>query len=152
MFLQYYTDMISVETTLGIHLKAAGYSLTEPRRLVFAALQYDAPLSMQELYTRLQNKVNRTTVYRVIELFEELHIAQRVAKGWKYKLELTDEFIPHHHHFTCSKCNKTISFDEPEGLDDMLDTIASHNGFTASSHTLEIEGICSSCTALSLKA
>ena len=137
--------MTSVESTLALHLKAAGYSLTEPRKLVFAALQYDAPLSMQELYTRLHSKVNRTTVYRVIELFETLNIAQRVAKGWKYKLELTDQFIPHHHHFSCSICHKTISFDEPPGLDTMLDHIASQNGFTALAHTLEIEGICSSC-------
>lgn len=139
--------MTSVDSTLALHLKSAGYSLTAPRRLVFAALQYDAPLSMQDLYTRLHGKVNRTTVYRVIELFEELHIAQRVAKGWKYKLELTDEFIPHHHHFTCTRCHKTISFDEPAGLDDMLTAIASHNGFIPTSHTLEIEGLCATCRA-----
>lgn len=141
--------MSSVESTLGLHLKSAGHSLTEPRKLVFAALQYDAPLSMQELYTRLRGKVNRTTVYRVIELFEELHIAQRVAKGWKYKLELTDEFIPHHHHFTCTNCNKSISFDEPEHFESILDDIASQNGFIPNSHTLEIEGYCSTCRATS---
>lgn len=137
--------MRSVNSTLALHLKTAGHSLTEPRQLVFAALRCDAPISMQDLYTRLQGKVNRTTVYRVIELFEELHIAQRVAKGWKYKLELTDEFIPHHHHFTCTHCHNTISFDEPAGLDVMLESIANHNGFTSTSHTLEIEGLCSNC-------
>ena len=141
--------MTSVETTLGIHLKSAGYSLTEPRKLVFAALQYDAPLSMQALYTRLYGKVNRTTVYRVIELFEELHIAQRVAKGWKYKLELTDEFIPHHHHFSCTKCHVIISFDEPVSFDSMLESVANQNGFITVSHTLEIEGLCSNCRATS---
>ena len=130
---------------LAKRLKAAGYSLTEPRQLVFAALQYDAPLSMKDLYTRLHGRVNRTTVYRVIELFEELHIAQRVAKGWKYKLELTDQFIPHHHHFTCTNCHKTISFDEPDTFDAMLSSIAKLNSFSPSSHTLEIEGLCATC-------
>jgi len=139
--------MNTVESTLALHLKNAGYSLTTPRRKVFAALQYDAPLSMQELYTRLKSEVNRTTVYRVIELFEELHIAQRVAKGWKYKLELTDDFIPHHHHFTCTNCHKSISFDEPALLDNMLETVAKQNGFGISTHTLEIEGLCSECGA-----
>jgi len=137
--------MTSIESTLGLYLKNAGYSLTEPRRKVFSALQNDGPLSMQELYSKLNGQVNRTTVYRIIELFEELKISQRVAKGWKYHLELTDEFIPHHHHFTCTNCHKSISFDEPEDFDLMLDAVASQNGFTSTNHTLEIEGLCSNC-------
>lgn len=140
--------MTSVESTLALHLKNAGFSLTQPRRLVFAALQEHGPLSMQQLYTQLKNEVNRTTVYRTIELFEQLHISQRVAKGWKYKLELTDEFIPHHHHFTCSNCHASISFDEPALLDNMLETVAKQNGFIVSGHTLEIEGLCSTCRSL----
>ncbi|CAN5428239.1 transcriptional repressor [soil metagenome] len=139
--------MLSVESTLALHLKEAGFSLTEPRKLVFAALQNDAPISMQELYGSLKKQVNRTTVYRTIELFERLNIAQRVAKGWKYKLELTDEFVPHHHHFTCTNCHKSISFDEPKSFNIMLETVAQHNGFMPTGHTLEIEGLCSDCRA-----
>lgn len=139
--------MNPANSTLSLHLKNAGYSLTEPRQLVFTVLQNDAPISMHDLYSRLSGKVNRTTVYRVIELFEELNIAQRVAKGWKYKLELTDQFIPHHHHFTCTSCHASISFDEPESFDAMLQSIANHNGFTLSSHALEIEGLCATCRA-----
>ncbi len=138
--------MNSSESTLALHLQQAGYSITSPRRLVFAALRDSGSLSMHELYTKLGG-INRTTVYRVIELFEELNIAQRVAKGWKYKLELTDQFIPHHHHFTCTKCRASISFDEPAELDSMLNTIADNNGFKISSHTLEIEGLCSECSS-----
>ena len=136
--------MSSVESTLALHLKKAGFSLTQPRREVFEALQAHGPLTMLQLYTQL-NRINRTTVYRVIALFEELNIVQRVARGWKYSLELTDEFIPHHHHFTCTKCHKTTSFDEPKSFDALLESVASHNGFLPTGHTLEIEGLCSSC-------
>jgi len=139
--------MISSETSLELHLKDAGFSLTKPRLLVFGILRDSGPLTMLQLYSKLSGQVNRTTVYRVIELFEELKIAQRVAKGWKYQLELTDDFIPHHHHFTCTNCHKIISFDEPKSFDVMLDTIANHNGFLPTSHTLEIEGLCSDCRA-----
>jgi Fe2+ or Zn2+ uptake regulation protein len=138
--------MISTESTLDTYLKEAGYSLTEPRRKVFKALRDCGPLSMQELYSQIDG-VNRTTIYRVIELFEELKISVRVAKGWKYKLELTDQFVPHHHHFTCTNCHKSISFDEPVELDSMLSVIADNNGFKISSHTLEIEGLCSECSS-----
>ena len=139
--------MTNIESTLALYLKRGGYSLTEPRRLVFTALQEDGALSMQELYTKLKRDVNRTTVYRVIEVFEKMHIAQRVSKGWKYKLELTDEFTPHHHHFTCTNCHKNISFDEPDLLDVMLKDVSKRNGFIISNHTLEIEGLCSDCRA-----
>lgn len=139
--------MTSVESSLALHLKEAGYSITEPRKLVFLALQDHGPLTMLQLYTMLKRHVNRTSVYRTIELFEKLNIVQRVAKGWKYSLELTDEFIPHHHHFTCTKCHKTISFDEPKSFDVVLETVANHNGFLPTGHTLEIEGLCSDCRA-----
>lgn len=139
--------MTSVESTLALHLKKAGFSLTEPRILVFEALRDHGPLTMLQLYTMLKVKVNRTSVYRTVELFEELKIAQRISKGWKYSLELTDEFIPHHHHFTCTKCHKSISFDEPKSFDVVLETVANHNGFLPTGHTLEIEGLCSDCRA-----
>jgi Fur family transcriptional regulator, ferric uptake regulator len=138
--------MTFVESTLALHLKQAGYSLTDPRREVFATLQAHGPLTMLQLYTQL-NRINRTTVYRVVALFEELNIVQRVAKGWKYSLELTDQFVPHHHHFTCTSCHKSISFDEPKSFDVMLETVANHNGFLPTGHTLEIEGLCSDCRA-----
>lgn len=137
--------MADTLSTLEIHLKDAGFSLTAPRRKVFAVLQEHGPLSMQTLYSNLRGQVNRTTVYRIVALFERLHIAQRVAKGWKYQLELTDQFVPHHHHFTCTRCHKTISFDEPKSFDAMLESVASHNGFLPTGHTLEIEGLCSDC-------
>lgn len=137
--------MIKVSEALAAQLKDAGYSLTAPRRLVFETLQQKAPLTMQELYSRLKSQVNRTSVYRTFALFEQLGIAQRVAQGWKYKIELTDRFVPHHHHFTCLKCQRVTSFDEPELLDNMLSAVARHDGFQISSHTLEIEGLCASC-------
>jgi Fur family ferric uptake transcriptional regulator len=140
--------MTSIETSLELHLKDAGYSLTAPRRKVFTALQADAPLTMQQLYGRLNGQVDRTTVYRIVALFEKLRIVQRVNQGWKYRLELTDEFVPHHHHFTCLSCHKVISFDEPKSFTVMLDTVANHNGFLPTGHMLEIEGLCADCRAL----
>lgn len=139
--------MPSINSSLELHLKNSGHSLTEPRKLVFEVLRDYGPITMRDLYAKLDKKVNRTTVYRVIELFENLKISQRVSKGWKYKLELTDEFIPHHHHFTCVKCHQIISFSEPDQLKELLNDLTNYYGFLATDHTLEVEGICSSCRA-----
>lgn len=126
-------------------LKQSGYSLTKPRQALFSALQAGKPRSMRELTLDLASVMDRASIYRTIDLFEQLGIVSRVQQGWKYKIELSDSFSPHHHHITCIKCSKIISFDEPDGINDMLDLIAKDNGFVQKRHSLEIEGICTDC-------
>lgn len=126
-------------------LKNAGYSLTKPRQAVFSALQSGTPRSMRELTLDLSSVVDRASIYRTISLFEKLGIVIRVNQGWKYKIELSDIFAPHHHHLNCSKCGITISFEEPENFDDMINGIAKQKKFTAQSHKLEIYGLCINC-------
>lgn len=133
---------------LSSTLKTAGYSLTQPRLSVFTALQSGRPRSMNELLLDLSSVIDRASVYRTIDLFEKLGIVKRIQTGWKYKIELSDDFQPHHHHIICTNCNKIVSFDEPEGLDNLLDKIALKNGFTPKDHSLEITGICSNCNVL----
>lgn len=137
--------MISVNPMFAARLKDAGFSLTGPRQVVFSVLQDSGPLTIKQLYEKLHGKVDRTTVYRVVSLLENLNIVQKVSHGWKYTLELTDQFVPHHHHFTCSGCERIISFDEPSGLDELLNKTGELGGFSISSHTLEIVGLCATC-------
>lgn len=137
--------MASPPDTLKLHLKKAGHSMTSSRQEVFDLLAKGSPLTMHALWKKLENSTNRSSIYRTIALFETLGIVQRINHGWKYTLELTDRFVPHHHHFTCTRCHDVISFDEPEHLDEMLNSIAKMNSFEIRSHTLETEGLCSEC-------
>lgn len=126
-------------------LKNAGYSLTRPRRAVFVALQSGRPHTMRELADGLKNMVDRASVYRTVALFEQLGIVVRLQQGWKYKIELSDQFAPHHHHLTCLGCGRIISFDEPAGFDELMAALSLQHGFTPESHTLEINGYCQQC-------
>lgn len=126
-------------------LKKAGQSITKPRKDVFITLQENGPLTMQSLCKIVAASIDRSSVYRTVALFESLGIITRVNHGWKYQVELTDAFTPHHHHLTCSKCKKSFSFDEPKGLDGMLHNIGKENDFKVISHTLEIQGLCKDC-------
>lgn len=126
-------------------LHKTGYSLTKPRLTVFSALQGTKPKTMRELVDSLEGVIDRASVYRTVTLYEELGIVNRIQHGWKYRIELSDAFTPHHHHLTCQNCQRIVSFDEPAGFEDMLDAIATKHGFLPRSHNLEIYGLCPEC-------
>lgn len=136
--------MDTSQSPLRQHLKQHGFSLTEARRLVFTALQGKEPQTMRQVVAACPS-VDRASVYRTIGLFEKLGIVQRLQIGWKYKLELSDTFSHHHHHMTCSRCNRIIPFDESRVLENELEQIARGNNFTMQGHQLEIQGLCSQC-------
>jgi Fur family ferric uptake transcriptional regulator len=126
-------------------LKQHGQSLTSARRIVFGALQDKEPQTMAQLVASCK-QIDRASVYRAVGLFERLGIANRLQIGWKYKLELSENFHYHHHHLTCSGCGAVIPFKEASSLVKQLKSIASQNNFKMSGHQLEIQGLCSTCS------
>mgnify|MGYP003580954676 CR=1 FL=1 len=128
-------------------LKKAGYSETRPRLTVFSALQGPKPKTMRELVESVDGVIDRASVYRTVTLFEDLGIVSRIQHGWKYRLELSDDFLPHHHHLTCTNCRRVISFDEPSMLETMIDEISTKHGFVPRNHCMEISGLCPQCAA-----
>jgi Fur family transcriptional regulator, ferric uptake regulator len=127
-------------------LKQHGQSVTSSRLLVFEALQNREPQTMAELVRRVGNKSDRASVYRTIAIFEQLGIVQRLQIGWKYKLELSHEFSHHHHHMSCRSCGKVISISEDDTIEAQLLALAQRHQFTISSHQLEIQGLCLTCS------
>ena len=141
--------MDSLLTDLKNRLKQNGQSLTRSRQTVFLALRGHEPQTMQQLVKKCP-EIDRASVYRTIAVFERLGIVQRLQIGWKYKLELTDTFSHHHHHLSCLKCGKVISFDESSSLEAELQHIAQQNQFIIQTHQLEIQGLCPTCQSISL--
>ena len=126
-------------------LKKKGASLTKPRKKIFDLLFNQEPQTMQVLVQRAAGEVDRATVYRTIELFEELGIVHRLNIGWKYKIELSDIFIGHHHHFYCTNCQKTYSLSPNSMLETMIDSVTAKEGFSPRGHQLEVHGLCETC-------
>ncbi|HSX52757.1 MAG TPA: transcriptional repressor [Patescibacteria group bacterium] len=131
-------------TLFKILLKERGYSVTEPRLLVFEQLQGQEPIDMAELHQNLTGLVDRASLYRIIKLFEQLGIAQRLQIGWKYKIELSDRFSDHHHHLTCTNCKRVIPINT-EALEAFIQQAATQQSFAPSSHQVEIQGLCQIC-------
>jgi len=137
--------MIAEIPTIATILRQHEHSVTKARQVVFNALADSGPLTMAQLTNKVRAHIDRTSVYRTVDLFEKLGIINRLQIGWKYKLELSDLFTEHHHHATCMQCGSVISLEEDESLETGIQHLAASADFTISSHTLEIRGICSSC-------
>lgn len=135
--------MVSPHDTLRALLKDNGFSLTNPRLKVFDALVGQEPLTMRQLTVKVSS-IDRASVYRTVELFEKLGIVHRIVTGWKYKIELSDRFMEHHHHLTCIRCGKTVAMNEAK-LEQFIEQIAFEHGFKPTEHQIELQGICKTC-------
>jgi Fur family ferric uptake transcriptional regulator len=50
----------------------------------------------------------------------------------------------HHHHLICRNCGATVEIDATR-VENWADAVAAEHGFTETSHTIEIFGMCSAC-------
>lgn len=125
-------------------LKQQGFSATKTRMAVLDVLLKIQPASMRQLVSALPH-MDRATVYRTIDLFLDLNVAKKVYTGFKYRIELGDDFQEHHHHLTCLRCNTVIDVHTPE-IEYAIEQTAANNGFRPIRHDLEIIGYCANCS------
>lgn len=138
--------MLSANELYLKKLKKSGNSNTVIRSAVFGTLldSEHTPLTMAELIKRTASFGDRASVYRSVKALEDAGIIKRLNIGWKYKLELSEEFHGHHHHITCERCGRTDTLND-ENLERIVKEGASKAGYRITDHTLEIKGICDSC-------
>jgi Fur family transcriptional regulator, ferric uptake regulator len=122
-----------------------GYHCTRAREATFNLLISPEPQSMRELLAKAKGLIDRVSVYRNIEVFEKIGIVHRIYIGWKYKLELSDEFTGHHHHLSCLKCGKVIDIEDEKHIDAFIQEVANKCGFEPRRHQFEIDGYCKDC-------
>ncbi len=135
------------QTDIRAVLKSSGYKLTTQRLAVFNLLKNGDALTMQEIYGQIKHQSDRASLYRTIKLFEDLGIVQRINIGWKYKLELSDKFLVHHHHLSCIKCHRVETISESD-LEVFINRLAERYSFKPLNHQVEIQGLCFSCSRL----
>lgn len=122
------------------------YRHTKSREDIFALLMSPEPQSVRDLLEKSKGSVDRVSLYRNLELFEKLGIVHRIYIGWKYKLELSDQFVSHHHHLSCLKCGSVIDIEDEKHIEEFITQISSKFGFTPRRHQFEIDGYCKNCS------
>jgi Fur family ferric uptake transcriptional regulator len=129
-------------------LDAAGYRLTEPRRVVadlvasrsghFTANDLIADARARDL------DIGRATVFRALDLFTELEVLERIdlpTGDHAYVSCLPDR---HHHHVVCERCGRVTEVGDL-GLGDALDAMERASGWRVERHRLELYGRCPEC-------
>lgn len=134
-------------TALAAQLNQHGYKLTRQRKAVVEVMTLtNTRLTTAEVFAKAQRAcpdLGLTTVYRTLEILEQLGAIRRV-----HLEDGCEAFAPtaieHGHYLICASCQTTIEFEGCD-LSAMLDRIATQTGFTIDQHWLELVGRCPKC-------
>jgi len=128
-------------------LDEAGYFVTEPRRVVAQLVaERDCHFTANDLVgeaKRARLGVGRATVFRALELFEQLGLVERLdLPNGEHAYVVCRP--AHHHHVICTACGRSAEVGDL-GLASIAADVESQTGFTLDSHRLEFYGLCSEC-------
>jgi len=129
---------------LHAHITKKGLRLTQQRLLIsevfFEEVQHHT--NIDELYQHIREKnpgIGYATVYRTLKLLTECGLAtsMQFSDGTRRFEPVTD----HHDHLICTECGKIMEF-ENEAIENLQDEVALSFGFSLTSHTMELYGVC----------
>lgn len=99
-------------------------------------------MHIKEKYPDLN--IGIATIYRTLNLLENARMVTSISFGSQgKKFELANK--PHHDHIICKSCGKIVEFADQEIENKQLE-IAQKNGFTLTSHLMQLYGICEKCS------
>ena len=123
-------------------------SITNPRILVLEALlDNKSPITVDELLTKLENQVAKSTLYRVLSDLKKINILQEFTNLENQSVvELLLDTDSHHHHLFCSDCGEIIDVEMAnefgEKLSKEIKRIEKKFNFIIEDHRLELFGKC----------
>jgi len=130
----------------SITLKEKGYRLTLQRGMILDIFhEFGGHLTAEDVLTQLRAKapgVNKSTVYRTLELLEELGLVIRSEHEGRFIYHHAEE--GRHHHLVCRRCGKIMECDTDVSL--TLETaLLDRFGFEGDLRHLVIHGVCAEC-------
>lgn len=135
-------------------LREKGLKVTNQRLKVLEAIGScpEEHLSAEEIYELVKAdcpEIGLATVYRTIQLLNELHLIDRINfdDGFvRYEMGSAQERGQkhRHHHLICMKCGRVISFQD-DLLEELEEKIARTTGFHVVNHEVKLYGYCVEC-------
>jgi Fur family ferric uptake transcriptional regulator len=130
-------------------LGEAGYRRGGARTAIVEMLaHHDCAVTALELEDELRRRrirVGRASVYRALELLEELRLVQRIeaARGIA-GYERIDPDGHHHHHAICRRCGRMEPF-EDRRLERAIGQVSEQVPFDVAEHEVVLRGLCERC-------
>lgn len=124
-------------------LRSRGYRVTPQRQLVLeavTALEHGTPEEICTEVQRTARGVNISTVYRTLELLEELGLVKHTHLGHgppTYHLAAHADHV----HLVCRGCGKVTDV-SPAVADSLVSTLRTEYGFETDVHHLTVYGNC----------
>lgn len=130
-------------------LRSSKMKITKGRLAILAVLNENSKaITVEDIFNKcksMNNTIDLSTVYRILELFFEKRIVDRFDLGdSKYGYVLKQE--DHKHYLRCKTCENIIEIDCP--IKQLQQIIKNNTGFTIEEKHLhlDLEGICEKCT------
>lgn len=136
---------MACEALLVEQLKAHGMRLTPQREMVLEALHDLGHATVEETHRQVclkSNAVDKSTVYRTLELLKELGLVVPVEIGdgaLRYELALHGP----HLHLRCESCGRTTTLG-PSDLAPLMRRLKQTFGFVVGEHQV-LHGLCAAC-------
>ena len=131
-------------------LREHGHKASAPRSAVLASIgRQSCVVSAQDIADELKRKkqkVGIATVYRTLEVLEELRLVQRLDLGGesaRFEPAMPDG-AHHHHHFVCRHCKQAIPF-EDDALERAIHALGKRLAATVDEHDVVLKGRCPDC-------
>jgi Fur family ferric uptake transcriptional regulator len=136
------------QSDLTTQLKAKGYRLTPARQLVLSAvsgLEHATPDAICAEVQRTASSVNLSTVYRTLELLEQLGLVTHTHIGHGapiYHAAAEQQ----HLHLVCRVCGR-VAEAQPAVADPLVEKLRAEQGFEIDVAHFAIFGRCADCVA-----
>jgi Fur family ferric uptake transcriptional regulator len=136
-----------VDTELRQTLHRRGLRMTPQRQLVLDAVSELGHATPEAVCTRVQATapaVNITTVYRTLDLLEQLGVVKHTHLGHGAPTYATSEH--EHVHLVCHHCGRVDEI-HADALDDLADALQTSHGFRLDATHVALSGACRDCAA-----
>ncbi len=118
------------------YFKEKNIKLTKQRKLIFDIIDEYGEVTFKDIRNKCGNKMNNSTIYRIIELFLNNNVIIKTLNDEIYYSINKNE---HKHYIYCVKCHKKTLINICP-INSIKDT-----GYKVLSHQIQINGICSDC-------
>jgi Fur family transcriptional regulator, ferric uptake regulator len=144
-----FSAQVPTAQELRAALKQQGWRMTPQRQLILEAVARSrGHISVDQVYRQVAQDypdLNITTVYRTLELLEELgYVRHTHFHGDRAQYQRTDE--PAHHHLVCTACGRDQELDLSV-LEPFEAELRRRYGFEADLSHAAIIGLCRTCSS-----